>query len=156
MGDHQMAAELYSEAYAIYLQSNGDDSWYTQVALKHLNEEKEKAAEGDAPNTNEIRIDLYVKALEARESGNLESATSLYTQTHDFRCEVLGNEHPLTLSALADLASIHTETGDFKKACELYEQLYTAACNVFGAEHQRSLSSLKLLEEAKKKAENPN
>ena len=148
-GDHQTAIELYEEYYAVYLESSGEDEWETQQALKLLTEEKEKTASSDAPKLDKVHTDLFAKAFKANSSGDLGAALPLYAKTYEFRCEVLGSEHPLTLSALAELAAANAEAGNGKDARELYERLYTAACKVFGTEHKRTQSALQQLQKAK-------
>jgi hypothetical protein len=109
MGDHQMAAELYSEEYTLYLQETGEDSRSTQNVLKRLNEEKAKLSAADETKDKEIRIDLYAQAFEAHSTGDVNAAIALYTQTYNFRCDVLGADHPFTLFVLDKLAECNAE-----------------------------------------------
>ena len=56
--------------------------------------------------------------------------------------EILGENHPDTLTSLNNLASSYSSLGDYNKACELQNAVYNASKEILGEKHPDTLTSL--------------
>ncbi|OSS50032.1 hypothetical protein B5807_05248 [Epicoccum nigrum] len=89
------------------------------------------------------RLDLAWKCAVALHSdGKYKGAEELFVQVMQARKRVLGDEHPDTLSSMANLASTYRNQGRWKEAEELEVQVMQTSKRVLGDEHPRTLRSL--------------
>ena len=61
---------------------------------------------------------------------------------YNARKEILRENHPLTLSALNDIANSYSDLGDYSKALELQKTVYNARKEILGENHPLTLSAL--------------
>ena len=67
---------------------------------------------------------------------------TLQSIVYNSRKEILGENHPDTLSALHNLANSYSDLGDYSKACELQNVVYNARKEILGESHPDTLSTL--------------
>lgn len=70
-----------------------------------------------------------------------KKALEIFQKKYELCCEVLGEEHPETLSALNNLALSYKRI-DKRKALELHEKAYTLCREVSGEKHPDTLDVL--------------
>ena len=89
------------------------------------------------------RIALARKcALALSSDGRYNESEELFVQVMETRKRVLGEEHPDTLSSIANLASTYRNQGRWKEAEELFVQVMEMRKRVLGEEHPDTLSSM--------------
>lgn len=71
-----------------------------------------------------------------------EQARSLYQRAVVASEQILGAEHPATLSVLDGLARLLSDTRDFEHAAPLYRRVLGTREHVLGPEHQDTLASM--------------
>jgi tetratricopeptide (TPR) repeat protein len=76
------------------------------------------------------------------ESGHWREAEDLFVQAMETSLRVLGQEHPSTLTSMANLASTYRNQGRWKEAEELFVQVMETSLRVRGQEHPDSLTSV--------------
>ncbi|KAL8744495.1 MAG: hypothetical protein Q9190_003274 [Brigantiaea leucoxantha] len=81
-------------------------------------------------------------ALAFSEAGRWKEAEELDVQVMETRKRVLGEEHPHTLTNIANLASTYWNQGRWKEAEELDVQVMETRKRVLGEEHPYTLSSM--------------
>ncbi|KAK1839854.1 Kinesin light chain 5, partial [Colletotrichum chrysophilum] len=74
--------------------------------------------------------------------GNYSKAEVIVQQAVSTRTEILGQEHPSTLTSMANLASTYSSQGRWKKAEELEVQVMETRKRVLGEEHPNTLTSM--------------
>jgi hypothetical protein len=74
--------------------------------------------------------------------GQWNDAERFQLQARGLRREVLGEEHPSTLSSIADLASTYWNQGRWKEAESLEVQVMETRKRVLGEEHPSTLTSM--------------
>ncbi|KAA8643699.1 uncharacterized protein ATNIH1004_010473 [Aspergillus tanneri] len=74
--------------------------------------------------------------------GRWKEAEELGVQVMELRKQVLGPEHPHTLTSMAILASTYTNQGRWKEAEELEVQVIKLRKQVLGPEHPDTLTSM--------------
>ncbi|KAH6612769.1 kinesin light chain [Boeremia exigua] len=105
---------------------------HVQYALSH--------SEG---NDDKERLDLAQKCATALYSdGQYKGAEELFVQVMETRKRVLGDEHPDTLTSIANLASTYWNQGRWKEAEELEVQVIETTKRVLGDEHPNTLTSI--------------
>ena len=72
----------------------------------------------------------------------LWEAKKLAEETYTLRCEVLGENHPETISSMASLANVYMAVRDMEAAITLYRRAYVERLEVLGEEHPLTLDSL--------------
>lgn len=77
-----------------------------------------------------------------REHGDSRSASRLYAQERDIRRRVLGEEHPLTLNSMGNLAETLLAHGELTGARSLGEKVLDSRRRVLGEEHPETLASI--------------
>lgn len=65
-----------------------------------------------------------------------------YESIYDFYKSELGEKHPDTLTALADLADSYSYLGEYKKAYKLQYIVYASRIEILGEKHPDTLSAL--------------
>jgi tetratricopeptide (TPR) repeat protein len=106
---------------------------HTQYALSHSPTE-----DGDGE-----RLGLVRKcAMTLYSDGRYKEAEELFVQVVETRKRVLGEEHPDTLTSIANLASTYRNQGRWKEAEELEVQVMETRKRVLGEEHLDTLSSM--------------
>jgi hypothetical protein len=80
-----------------------------------------------------LRVATRVEALVTKVDGRLELSASPW---------VLGEEHPSTLTSMANLALTYSNQGRWKEAEELEVQVMEARKRVLGEEHPHTLTSM--------------
>ncbi|KAF1357717.1 kinesin light chain 3 [Lizonia empirigonia] len=89
------------------------------------------------------RLDLAWKcAMALYSDGQYKGAEELDVQVMEARKRVLGDEHPDTLSSMANLAATYRNQGRWAEAEELDVQVMEARKRVLGDEHPHTLSSM--------------
>ncbi|KAK7178701.1 Kinesin light chain 5 [Paraphaeosphaeria sporulosa] len=92
---------------------------------------------------NEERLELSWKcAMTLSSDGRYEEAEELFVQVTETRTRVLGEEHPSTLTSMANLASTYRNQGRWKEAEELEVQVMETRTRVLGEEHLDTLTSM--------------
>ncbi|KAL8909884.1 MAG: hypothetical protein Q9171_004797 [Xanthocarpia ochracea] len=76
------------------------------------------------------------------DEGRWEEAEELHVQVMQTRKRVLGEEHPSTLTSMANLASTYRNQGRWKEAEELHVQVMQTCARVLGEEHPSTLTSM--------------
>ncbi|KAI9777309.1 MAG: hypothetical protein M1816_004797 [Peltula sp. TS41687] len=74
--------------------------------------------------------------------GRWKEAEKLFVQVMETRRRVLGQEHPDTLTSIANLASTYRNQGRWKEAKELFVQVMETRKRVLGQEHPDTLTSI--------------
>ena len=74
--------------------------------------------------------------------GQWKDAEKLQAQAVELRGGLLGEEHPLTLTSMANLASIYWKQGRWKEAESLFVQVIETSKRVLGEEHADTLTSI--------------
>ena len=74
--------------------------------------------------------------------GRSKEAEELFVQVMEIRKRVLGEEHPDTLTSMANLASTYRNQGRWKEAEELFVQVMKISKRVLGEEHPDTLTSM--------------
>ncbi|KAL5386219.1 hypothetical protein DPSP01_004302 [Paraphaeosphaeria sporulosa] len=94
-------------------------------------------------DNNEERLNLSRKcAMTLYSDGRYEEAKELEVQVMETRKRVLGEEHPDTLTSIANLASTYRNQGRWKEAEELEVQVMETRKRVLGEEHPDTLTSM--------------
>ncbi|KAF2008245.1 hypothetical protein BU24DRAFT_210045, partial [Aaosphaeria arxii CBS 175.79] len=89
----------------------------------------------------EDRLDLLCKYANSLYSdGQYNEAEQLFVQVVELAKRVLGEEHPNTLTSMANLALIYTYQGRWKEAEELNMQVIELRKRVSGEEHPETLT----------------
>ncbi|KAF2676779.1 hypothetical protein K458DRAFT_396668, partial [Lentithecium fluviatile CBS 122367] len=145
-----------------WLQKKGLLSQQTQVAITRLGEvypdhnhgsrskwrrllPHAKVALLTSPTEQEngARVDLVWKcAMTLHSDGRWKEAEELFVQVMETRKRVLGEEHPDTLTSMANLASTFWNQGRWKEAEELFVQVMETRKRVLGEEHPNTLTSM--------------
>ncbi|KAK4245726.1 hypothetical protein C7999DRAFT_42748 [Corynascus novoguineensis] len=103
----------------------------------------------DDSGTNEQSVAraslLYCVAGFFYYKGQWKDAGNLFQQATDIQRGVLGEEHPETLSSIADLAAAYWNQGRWKEAENLEVQVMETRKRVLGEEHPDTLSSIRAL-----------
>ncbi|KZL80786.1 tpr domain protein [Colletotrichum incanum] len=76
------------------------------------------------------------------DEGRWEDAEELFVRVMETRKSVLGEEHPDTLTSMANLASTYADQGRWKEAEELEVQVMETSKRVLGEEHPSTLLSM--------------
>ncbi|KAI9789841.1 MAG: hypothetical protein M1816_005758 [Peltula sp. TS41687] len=76
------------------------------------------------------------------EDGRWKEAEELFVQVMETSSRVLGQEHPSTLTSMANLASTFWNQGRWKEAEELEVQVMETSSRVLGQEHPDTLTSM--------------
>ncbi|KAF2633333.1 kinesin light chain, partial [Macroventuria anomochaeta] len=96
-----------------------------------------------ADSNDEERLDLASKCAGTLYSdGRYQEAEELDVEVMQTRRRVLGEEHPETLTSMANLASTYRNQGRWKEAEELGVQVMQTMKRVLGEEHPSTLSSM--------------
>ncbi|KIV98480.1 uncharacterized protein PV09_09707 [Verruconis gallopava] len=82
----------------------------------------------------------YAASLYA--DGEWKRSGELFAQIKDTSLRVLGEEHPSTLTSMANLASTFWNQGRWKEAEELFVQVKDTSLRVLGEEHPDTLISI--------------
>ncbi|KAI9652560.1 MAG: hypothetical protein M1821_008367, partial [Bathelium mastoideum] len=96
---------------------------------------------------NKVESDTRLKLLWKfasclSEDGKYNEAEIAYKEVIKARKEVLGEEHPSTLTSIANLASTYRNQGRWKEAEELEVQVMETRVRVLGEEHPSTLTSM--------------
>ncbi|KAK7177352.1 Kinesin light chain 5 [Paraphaeosphaeria sporulosa] len=106
---------------------------HVQYALSH----------SPTDDDDEERLDLLWKcAMALYSDGRYEEAEEMFVQVIETRKTVLGEEHPDTLTSMANLASTYRIQGRWKEAEELEVQVMETFKRVLGEEHPATLTSM--------------
>ncbi|KAI9771113.1 MAG: hypothetical protein M1840_002464 [Geoglossum simile] len=76
------------------------------------------------------------------DEGRWKEAEELFVQVMETSSRVLGEEHPSTLTSMANLASTFWYQGRWKEAEELFVQVMETSSRVLGEEHPNTLTSM--------------
>jgi tetratricopeptide (TPR) repeat protein len=96
-----------------------------------------------ADDNDEERLDLASKcAITLYRDGRYKEAKKLFVQVMETTKRVLGDEHPHTLSSMANLASTYRNQGRWNEAEELDVQVMETTKRVLGDEHPDTLTSM--------------
>lgn len=76
---------------------------------------------------------------------DLQGARQLLEQTLAARRQVLGDDHPDTLTSMSNLAATRQTLGDLQGARELYEQALAGRRRMLGDKHPDSVQLAKYL-----------
>jgi hypothetical protein len=88
-------------------------------------------------------VDIAVQfSLAYHEGGQWREAEMLQLQVMETRKQVLGEEHPDTLTSMANMASTYWNQGRWKEAEVLNVQVLEATKRVLGEEHPDTLTSM--------------
>jgi tetratricopeptide (TPR) repeat protein len=105
---------------------------HAQYALSH----------SPADDDEQERLRLAWKcAMTLQDDGRYEEAEALEVQVMQTTKRVLGDEHPDTLTSMANLASTYRKQGRWKEAEELNVQVMQARMRVLSDEHPDTLTS---------------
>ena len=77
-----------------------------------------------------------------RENGDFNNAEQLEGKVKDMREEVLGAEHPDTITSMSNLASTYWDQGRQDEAEQLQVQVMDMRKKLLGAEHPDTLTSM--------------
>ena len=92
---------------------------------------------------NSPRLDLAWKyAMSLYSDGRYREAEGPFKEASQTFKKVLGEEHPDTLTSMANLASTYRNQGRWKEAEELFVQVMETRKRVLGAEHPDTLTSM--------------
>ncbi|KAL9113982.1 MAG: hypothetical protein Q9187_007548 [Circinaria calcarea] len=89
------------------------------------------------------RLQIAAKfALVFKENGRLLNAIELSEKILEAERRILGDEHPVTLTSINNLASSYSELGRWQEAMELKEKVLEARKRILGDEHPDTLTSI--------------
>jgi tetratricopeptide (TPR) repeat protein len=92
---------------------------------------------------DEERLDLAWKcAMALYSDGQYKAAEELQVEVMETSKRVLGNEHPSTLTSIANLASTYSNQGRWGKAEELQVEVMETSKRVLGDKHPDTLTSM--------------
>ena len=81
-------------------------------------------------------------ALVMWENGDFNNAEQLDVQVMDMRKKLLGEEHPDTLTSMANLASTYRNQGRWNEAEKLFVKVMDMRKKLLGEEHPDTLTSM--------------
>jgi tetratricopeptide (TPR) repeat protein len=99
-------------------------------------------SEGDDDVGNDKTELLWKFGHRTYKYGRYNEAEKAYAEVMETRKRVLGEEHPSTLTSMANLASTFRSQGRWKEAEELGKQVVENRKRVLGAEHPDTLTSM--------------
>lgn len=100
-----------------------------------------------SPSPDPVRLAsaLHQKGIALWRSGRPADAETRFRESHTLRLEHLGEDHPLTVGALASAAGMRGSMGDATVARDLYTQVLAAQRRVLGEQHPSVATSLNQL-----------
>ncbi|KAE8132449.1 violaceus kinesin [Aspergillus pseudotamarii] len=130
-------ADRLSEAFP------NNDHTNRKVWRKYLPHAFSLIAEADFQKEREKYINFIVNIGRCLYSdGRWKEAEELQLQVIELRKQVLGPEHPSTLTSMGNMAAIYWGQGRWKKAEELEIQVIELRKQVLGSEHPDTLTSI--------------
>ncbi|KAL3429649.1 purine and uridine phosphorylase [Aspergillus tetrazonus] len=104
--------------------------------------EEEKDEDDDNDANTSILISLSDLAITYRRQGRWKEAEELNVQVLESSKQLLGSEHPATLTSMVNLACTYMDQGQWKEAEELGVQVLELRKQVLGPEHPATLESM--------------
>lgn len=94
-----------------------------------------------------VRTDTYINTLVwigrfTSDEGRYNDCMRVRAVIVDIRTQVLGEQHPETLTAMGDLASTYRNQGKYSVAAELQESVLAARKKVLGEQHPETLTAM--------------
>jgi serine/threonine protein kinase len=118
LGEHAEAAERYAESEPIIVGLYGEDHPYLGVLSNSIG-----------------RLKL--------EMGDLEGATSAFSNALQRLSATVGVQHPRTLTVLNNLAYAQSEAGDYAASEQTYRDALDGLVSVYGTDHREYRSTLR-------------
>jgi len=109
--------------------------------ISHIEFMKDFAEQYGLRNATLLNASTWA-AIYFEECGLYQKAASMHAQTWDQKKAVLGEEHPDTLTSMANLASTYRKQGRWKEAEELGVGVIETMKRVLGEEHPDTLTSM--------------
>ncbi|KAH7124365.1 hypothetical protein EDB81DRAFT_731294 [Dactylonectria macrodidyma] len=139
--DAERWRQVFLWAMSRHFPSGAFETWPTcQMLLPHI----ESMLEEEPPNED---LQKWARLLTncawyMFTRGNYRAAEKLGEKAVKTRVNVLGEEHPDTLSSMADLASTYRDQGRWKEAEELEVRVMETRKTMLGEEHPDTLTSM--------------
>jgi tetratricopeptide (TPR) repeat protein len=121
--------------------NTANDYTFRRKLIPHINAYRKHVAELNLIQPY-FSDDFYKYGQVFLESGHWKKAEELGVQVMETRSRVLGQEHPSTLTSMANLASTYRNQGRWKEAEELEVQVMETSSRVLGQEHPSTLTSM--------------
>jgi tetratricopeptide (TPR) repeat protein len=118
-----------------------NDYTFRRKLIPHINSYRKHVVEPDLMQLY-FSDEFYKYGQVFLESGHWEKAEELFVQVMETRKRVLGQEHPSTLTSMANLASTYRNQGRWKEAEELFVQVMETRKRVLVQEHPSTLTSM--------------
>ncbi|KAJ0268771.1 hypothetical protein CBS470a_013803 [Colletotrichum nupharicola] len=133
---------LFLQSASEHFPSGVFETWQQcQTLMPHIQPllEEEPSEERNRLEWGELltNVSWYLVML-----GNYSKAEVIVQQAVSTRAEILGQEHPSTLTSMANLASTYRNQGRWKEAEELEVRVMETGKRVLGEEHPDTLTSM--------------
>ncbi|KAF6806923.1 Kinesin light chain 5 [Colletotrichum sojae] len=133
---------LFLQSASQHFPSGVFETWQQcQTLMPHIQPllDKQPSEERDQLEWSKLltNVSWYLVML-----GNYSRAEVIVRQAVTIRTEILGQEHPSTLTSMANLASTYRNQGRWKKAEELGVRVMETKKTVLGEEHPDTLASM--------------
>ena len=110
--------------------------------LVHLPPIERLLTDGDQSGERDVSSMWTHVGIIWEDEGRWDESEELFFAAQTGRTEKLGEEHPSTLTAMANLASTYRKQGRWKKAEELEVKVMEATSRVLGEEHPSTLTAM--------------
>ncbi|USP76252.1 kinesin light chain 3 [Curvularia clavata] len=138
-GRYNEAEELFVQAMETRKRVLGKEHLSTLISMANLASTYEK--QGRWKEAEELEVQVMEISLRWKQ-GRWKEAEELLVQVTEMSLRVLGEEHPNTLTSIANLASTYRKQGRWKEAEELEVQVTEMSLRVLGEEHPSTLTSI--------------
>lgn len=98
-------------------------------------------ARSDGPLDQEVELNTALADTLVR-IGEYDRALPLYEESLILQSNVLGDDHPKTLSSLGGLASLLLRKGDHHRAHSLYDECFSKTIRILGYDHPNTLVNM--------------
>ena len=136
LGNYEEAIKLLEEVYQKREKVLGRENPSTIATLNNLGSVKLYYEKSMGENKNKDLIDSALEDL---------------TKAYNLRKEILGEEHPSTISSLFNIALVQAELGNVAEAKRIAKDVYKHRKEKFGEEHRDTVKAFELLNELNNK-----
>jgi hypothetical protein len=139
----QWTQRTVTQLLRVYPEDNHSNRSKWRRLLPHAQYALSHSATDDDDDDDDERLGLAWKcAMTLYSDGRYEEAEELNVQVMQTRKRLLGEEHPDTLTSMANLAATYRNQGRWKEAEELFVQEMQTRKRVLGEEHPDTLTSM--------------
>jgi tetratricopeptide (TPR) repeat protein len=140
---HYQVAAAYTLSSAISLTFLASDYRFRRMLVPHIDSCLESGCSAILRYSDEDQFEMAEKiALAFEENGRLRESMELREKILEGRLTTLGNEHPVTLRMMVNLARSYSGLGRYQRAMELLEQALEEWQRSLGSEHPDTLRTM--------------